>query len=86
MKIYTIDYTTFTKGASLVFHESGDAPKNLGNSQRPLDAFLLFSIDSTKKADMVVVKHFKGDENAELIKVQLRTRGYNVQESIVGGN
>lgn len=84
MRVVTIDFTTFTNGASMIVHDSGEAPQNLGTSQRPLDTFLMFSKDHIP--GMVVVKHFKEDNNAELIKTQLRTRGYNVQEFIVGGN
>ena len=84
MKVFTIDFTTFTKGASLISHDSGESPKSLGNSTRPLDEFLSFS-RNTGKPGLVIVKHFKEDNNAELIKTQLRTRGYNVQEFIVGG-
>lgn len=83
VRIFTIDFTTFTNGASMIVHDSGQTPQNLGTSQRPLDTFLNFSKD--KAPGLVIVRHFKEDKNAELIKTQLRTRGYNVQEFIVGG-
>lgn len=83
VRVFTIDFTTFTNGASMIVHDSGQTPMNLGTTQRPLESFLSFSKDQTP--GVVVVKHFKEDNNAELIKIQLRTRGYNVQEFIVGG-
>lgn len=65
-------------------HETGDVPKSLGNTERPMDKFLFTSQD--KPVSSVIVKHFEGDSNAELVKSQLRSRGYNVEEKIVGGS
>lgn len=82
--VYTIDFTVFTKGASLSYVENGLKPKVIGNSTYPLDEFLVFA-QNHKKPTQVMIKSFSGDQKADLIEIQLKSRGFNVNHIKVGG-